>query len=56
MRSATCVQTGWVPRGATLGRAPGERPRIESRPQRFSIKAAILDRDGAKQVGDPCLS
>jgi len=54
MTSAMCARAGRVSRGATLGRAPAERPRIESRPRRFAIKAAIPDRDGARQEGDPC--
>jgi len=56
MTSAMCVQTGKVSRRATLGRAPAERPRIESRTKRFAVRAIIPDRDGAKQEGDTCLS
>ncbi len=56
MTSAMCARAGRIPRGATLGRAPAERPRIESMPRRYSIKAAIPDRHGAKREGDPCLS
>jgi len=56
MTSARCAGAGRVSRGATLGRPPAERPGIEPRPRRFVLKAAIPDRDGARQEGDPCQS
>jgi len=56
MTSAMCARAGRVARGATLGGAPAERPRIESRLRRFATKTAIPDRLGARQEGDPCHS
>ena len=57
MTSAMCARAGSDSPEATLGRAPAERLRIESRPRRIATKAATPDRDGAKQQeGVPCPS
>jgi hypothetical protein len=56
MTFAMSARAGRASRGATFGRAPAERPGIESRRRRFAIKAAIPDRDGARREGDPCHS